>query len=251
VALYKAVTGLVRSYGAIANEMVEAGYAATEANKIKAEVRHYDQVRQEVKLGAGENIDYKAYEADMRYLLDTYIRAEESETITTFDDQSLVQLIAQQGLDAADEKLPAGIKKSPEAIAETIENNTRKLITDEQPINPKYYDKMSELLDALIEKRRAKAIEYKQYLAQLAELATQALKPETGASYPPSVKTPAQRALFDNLEGDADLALEIDKAIRATRKDSWRGSKTKERDSQCHPARRQICRSSCGPGRPL
>ena len=230
VALYKAVTSLARAYAAIANEMTEAGYSADQVSNVKAEVRHYEQVRQEVKLGAGENIDYKAYEADMRYLLDTYIRADESETVTTFDDQSLVQLISEHGLDTAVGKLPAGIRKSPEAIAETIENNTRKLITDERPLNPKYYDKMSELLDALIERRRAQALEYKQYLEELADLAEKVLKPETGLSYPARVKTPAQRALFDNLEGNDDLALKVDNVIRATRKDSWRGSTMKERE---------------------
>jgi type I restriction enzyme R subunit len=220
----------MRAYAAIANELTDAGYSATDAAKIKAEVRHYEQVRQEVKLGAGENIDYRAYEADMRYLLDTYIRADESEVVTTFDDKSLVQLIGEYGLDAAVGKLPAGIKNSPEAVAETIENNTRKLITDEQPINPKYYDKMSELLDALIEQRRANALEYKQYLEALADLATKILKPETGASYPANLTTQAQRALFDNLDANEELALKVDTAIRTTRKDSWRGSTMKERE---------------------
>jgi type I restriction enzyme R subunit len=41
-----------------------------------------------------------------------------------------------------------------EAVAETIENNVRKLIIDESPVNPKYYEKMSALLDALIAQRR-------------------------------------------------------------------------------------------------
>ena len=50
--------------------------------------------------------------------------------------------------------LPEGIRKNKEAVAEVIENNVRKLIIDEQPINPKYYEKMSELLDALIKQRR-------------------------------------------------------------------------------------------------
>lgn len=33
-----------------------------------------------------------------------------------------------------------------EAVAETIENNLRKVIIDEQPVNPRYYEKMSALL---------------------------------------------------------------------------------------------------------
>jgi hypothetical protein len=38
---------------------------------------------------------------------------------------------------AAVDALPGGIKKSQQSVAETIENNVRKLIVDEQPINPK------------------------------------------------------------------------------------------------------------------
>jgi type I restriction enzyme R subunit len=230
VALYKAVTALVRAYANIANEMTEAGYTDAQARAIKAEAQHYEQVRQEVKLGAGENIDYKAYEADMRYLLDTYIRAGESESLTTFAEQGLIQLIVERGAVAAIDKLPRGIKNSPEAVAETIANNIRKLITDEQPINPKYYDKMSELLDALIELRRRQAIEYKEYLQQLTDLARKVLRPETGSSYPSTLETAAQRALFDNLDGNEELALRVDVAIRSTKKDSWRGSKMKERE---------------------
>ncbi|HYD48105.1 MAG TPA: hypothetical protein VEB21_07155 [Terriglobales bacterium] len=43
--------------------------------------------------------------------------------------------------------LPAAIRNKENATAETIENNVRKLIIDETPINPKYYEKMSALLD--------------------------------------------------------------------------------------------------------
>jgi type I restriction enzyme R subunit len=131
--------------------MVAAGYTDQGAREIKEEVQHYEGVRQEVKLGAGENIDYKQYDADMRYLLDSYIRAEDSETVTTFEEQGLLQVVVELGAQGAIDLLPKRIRKSPEAASETIENNTRKVITDERPINPKYYDKMSELLDALIE----------------------------------------------------------------------------------------------------
>ena len=106
----------------------------------------------------------------------------------------------------------------------------RKVIIDEQPMNPKYYDKMSELLDALIEQRRKQAIEYKAYLEKLVDLAKKSLRPETSGSYPSTIKTAAQRALFDNLGGNEELALRLDAVIWATRKDSWRGSRMKERE---------------------
>ena len=35
----------------------------------------------EVKLGAGEDVDFKQYEAGMRYLLDTYIQADATEIV--------------------------------------------------------------------------------------------------------------------------------------------------------------------------
>ncbi len=95
----------------------------------------------------------------MRHLIDAYIRAEESEKVSAFDDLSLVQLIVERGGDAV-EALPDGIRKNTDATAETIENNVRRLIIDESPINPKYYEKMSELLDALIAQRKQEALDY-------------------------------------------------------------------------------------------
>ncbi|WP_292727710.1 hypothetical protein [Methanoculleus sp.] len=78
----------------------------------------------------------------MRHLLDTYIRAEESVKISAFDDMPQVQFLLERGVDAV-ETLPPGIRRDREAVSETIENNVRKLIIDETPINPKYYEKMS------------------------------------------------------------------------------------------------------------
>ncbi len=60
--------------------MTAAGYTRREADAIKAEIAHYANVRDEVKLGAGEDVDFKQYEAGMRLLLDTYISANPSES---------------------------------------------------------------------------------------------------------------------------------------------------------------------------
>jgi type I restriction enzyme, R subunit len=229
VTLYKAVAAFVRAYANLANEMDEAGLNPAEAAAVKAEVTHYERVRSEVKLASGDYIDLKAYEPAMRHLIDTYIRADESEVLSTFDDMTLVELIVERGVGAVD-ALPEGIKESQEAVAETIENNVRKLIIDEQPLNPKYYDRMSDLLDQLIAARRAKAIAYEAYLAEIAELAKQVKQPGTGATYPKAVDTQARRALYDNLDGDAELALAVDHEIRTTKKDGWRGNRIKEKE---------------------
>jgi type I restriction enzyme R subunit len=228
VELYKAVAAATRAYANLANEMNEAGYSDAEAAAIKQEIAHYAAVRDEVKLGAGEDIDFKQYEAGMRFLLDTYIQADASEAVADFRDTSLIQLIAQLGAGAID-KLPTGIKSDPEAVAETITNNMRKVIIDERAMNPKYYDKMSELLDALIEQKRKGAIDYKQYLEQLIAQAEQLGKQESDTVYPHWVDNGAKRALFDFGFPEEHLAVAVDTAVRHTKPDRWIGNTIKEK----------------------
>ena len=169
-------------------------------------------MRSEVKLASGDYIDLKMYEPAMRHLLDTYIRAEESEKISAFDDMSLIQLVVERGVAAVD-ALPAGIRNDPEAVAETIENNLRRVIIDEQPINPKYYEKMSELLDTLIQERKAQALAYEAYLATVVELAQAGAESRQQHQLPQFPGHRAKRALYDNLGNDEELAVAVDYAI--------------------------------------
>jgi type I restriction enzyme R subunit len=227
--LYQYVAALLRNYANFANELAAAGYSPSEITKIQQEVDHYSKVRDEVRLASGDYIDLKAYEPAMRYLIDTYIRAEESEKISGFDDMSLIQLIVERGPEAV-EALPKDIRKNEEAVAETIENNVRKLIINESPVDPAYYDKISKLLDALIDLRRKGAVTYREYLEKIAELTRQAKKPGREEGYPADIQTPAQRALFNNLNGDAALTLAVDTAIHAARKDGWRENPIKRKE---------------------
>uniref|UniRef100_E6QT99 type I site-specific deoxyribonuclease n=1 Tax=mine drainage metagenome TaxID=410659 RepID=E6QT99_9ZZZZ len=229
ILLYKLTVSLIRAYADLASEMTEAGYSATETEKIKQEVDHFEKVRTEVKMASGDFIDLKLYEPAMRHLIDTYLHAEDSEKISAFDDMSLVQMIVERGLDAVND-LPGGIRDNQEAVAETIENNLRKVIIDEQPINPKYYEKMSELLDGLIQQRRGSALAYEQYLAELMALAGQIQQPASAIAYPSSLHTGAQRALYDNLDKDEALAIAVDDAVISSKKDEWRGHKVKEKE---------------------
>jgi type I restriction enzyme, R subunit len=250
VALYKLAGAFLRAYANLANDMTEAGYSDAEAREIKAEVEHYEQVRQEVKLASGDYIDMKMYEPAMRHLLDTYIRAEESEKVSAFDDLSLVELIVERG-EGAIESLPAGIRANPEAMAETIENNVRKLIIDEMAVNPKYYERMSELLDALIQTRKQQATNYRTYLAKMVALTKQVKQPEKEQAYPATITTAALRALYDNLkhhtatvlrehptaymgaqphDATAQLAIDVDQAVRRIKKADWRNHRFKERE---------------------
>jgi type I restriction enzyme R subunit len=222
LSLYKLTASLVRAYANLAGEMTEAGYREAQAESIKNEVTFYENLRNEVKLHSGDAIDLKQYEPAMRHLIDTYIRAEGSESISAFDDLSLVQLIVERGIDAV-KALPDGLKKNKEAMAETIENNVRRLIIDESPINPKYYEKMSKLLDALITQRRQEALDYQKYLEEIVALTKKVMHPEAG-TYPTLLNTPAKRALYDNLGKKEALAQAVDSAVRSSRQDDWRSN---------------------------
>ncbi|WP_120520794.1 type I restriction endonuclease subunit R [Arthrobacter celericrescens] len=228
VELYKSVAGLTRSYAAIANDMAEAGYSDAEASAISKEVAHYAAVRDEVKLGAGENVDFKQYEAGMRFLLDTYIHADGSELVADFQNVGLVQLIVQEGAGAID-KLPAGIKKDPVAVAETIANNIRKVIVDEHAMNPKYYDSMSSLLDAIIEQRRQGALDYKAYLERLIAHAKKVGSKESDTVYPEWAVNGAQRAIVDFGWTDPATPVQVDTAVRLSKPHDWVGNKMKEK----------------------
>ncbi|MEK7994479.1 MAG: restriction endonuclease subunit R, partial [Planctomycetota bacterium] len=113
------------------------------------------------------------------------------------------------------------------AIAETIENNVRRKIIKEHLNDPAYYDTMSALLDEIIAARKAKAIEYEEYLKRIAELAKRVEAGHAGDA-PEEIDTPARRALYNNLNHDRDLALKVDEAVRQNRPDSWRGVQTRE-----------------------
>jgi len=226
LALYKMTAHLLRAYASLANELAEAGYTAAEIEALKAEVGHFTKVRDEVKLASGDYIDLKQYEPAMRHLIDTYVRADDSELLSDLDDLSLIELIVERGVDAV-QALPKDLRKKEEAVAETIENNVRKLIIDESPVNPKYYEKMSALLDALIEQRRKGALDYQSYLQKIVELTRKAKTPGSASHYPATIGTPARQALYDNLGRDEALALAVDHAIRSSRQDGWRDNAMK------------------------
>ena len=228
VALYKSVASLIRAYANLANEMLKAGYTKDQANLIRTQVDYYEKVRSEVKLASGDYIDLKIYEPAMRHLIDTYIDAKESEVLSAFDDISLVDLMIKKGSDFV-EDLPKNMKKNNETVAETIENNVRRLIIDETPTNPKYFEKMSLLLDEIIRSRKDEVIEYKTYLEKMADLAKKTKHPEESRQYSERTnKTAGLRALYDNI-GDEDIAVSVHEDIVDYKPDSWRGNKIRER----------------------
>jgi type I restriction enzyme R subunit len=250
VALYKAMVALVRAFANISDDLGRAGYGDADIQRIKQAIDRYLKLREIIRNAADEKLDMKAYEADMRHLIDTYIEASEPKTISPFDGMPLLQLIVKTGIASAINSLPAGLKGNKDAVAETIENNVRSKIIKEHLNDPAYYAKMSALLDEIIAARKAKAIEYEEYLKQVAELARRV---EAGQAddTPEQLNTPGRRALYNLLRQGASsagahvaqsiahyevpgsddaltLALKIDEAVKYTRPDGWRGVQAKE-----------------------
>ena len=235
VEFYKSVSSLVRAYTNIANDLDEVGYTEKEQKEIKAKVKKYTGIRDELKLMSGDYLDLKNYDPAMRHLIDTYIEAEASRVLATFEDTTLLEIIANEGIETAVKKLPKGIGGDRVNTAETIEANIRRLIVDKREINPKYYDKMSKLLEDLVEERKEKIIKYEEYLKKIETLTQKLIERESiGESYPESIRrSTAKKAIYDNLEGidnREELTNKIDAEIRAVKKDGWRGNKIKERE---------------------
>ena len=250
-ALYKATVALVRAYANISDELGKAGYSNADIQRINKDLDRYLKLREIIRNAAAESLDMKAYEADMRHLIDTYIKADEPRKISPFDNIPLLDLIVKTGIADAINSLPNGLKGDKNAVAETIENNVRSKIIKEHLNDPAFYEKMSKLLEEIIKFRKERADEYEEYLKQISELAKR-VSAGQAEDTPEQLNTPGRRALYGNLmEGissEADnsaadssapqwnaikeevlqLSIKIDETIKHTRPDGWRGVQAKE-----------------------
>jgi type I restriction enzyme R subunit len=204
------------------------GYTTEQIKRIKNEVIFFKERRDEIKLVSEDYIDLKRFEPDMRHLLDNYISAGESETLSAFDDMSLIELIVARGKDFIN-ALPKGMRGNESAVAETIENNVRRKIVEKQLANPKYFEKMSALLEELIRLRTEERISYKEYLQKFVEFARKVVSPEDGTAYPDSIKrSPAMRSFYDNIRADEDFVIYLNDVIVQYKPDKWLNEPTKE-----------------------
>ena len=120
--------------------------------------------------------------------------------------------------------------------------------TADRLTDPAFYEKMSTLLDEIIAARKARAVEYEEYLKKMAALARDVTKGHSDET-PIQLDTPGKRALYNNLlnavksehaTGEAAgvytvdpatalaQALQIDSAIKSVRPDAWRGHQPRE-----------------------
>ena len=223
--LYKLVGRLVRAFAELKPRMNDAGYSASEQAKLDERVSFYIALRDEIGRASGDFIDLKAYEPGMRYLIDNYIAAEDSQKIGMLDDFTLLDVILSQEGKLDNEDDTAG----QESAAESIENNIRKKVVERMVINPAYYARMSAILEQLIIDRKKGVIKYAELLDAYVELAKNATKPEDNTHYPESIRSHGGlRALYDNCGEDEAYALKLHKAIVKAKQDGFRNNPVKE-----------------------
>lgn len=246
VSFYKTVASFVRAYAAIAQNLDEAGYTPSEQTDIQREIDFYTDLRAAIKRHSGEELDIKPYEADMRHLLNTYIQADPAQTLGALSNVSLTQAIIETGIhDAIAKQLNEKGKLSKKAVAEGIINNIRKTIIRDQLTDPRFYDEMSKLLEDLIKQSRDSAEAYEAFLKKAEELVRKLAAREAGPDLPAGLHGNREATVvFNNLqslpadkftcpadeEQRAELALEIDRAIREHAPAGWKGDPVRERE---------------------
>ena len=129
-------------------------------------------------------------------------------------------MVALEG-EGAINKLPQIIKSSVRSIAETLQANIRKIFIYERPNNPAYYDKLSEILQKLIDDVKQEKITYKEHIGKLIELIRKH-RNKTHFEYPDSMSTDAMKVLYDNLNNNEDLTVNVHNAIITHAMDGWK-----------------------------
>ena len=217
--LYNLVNKLVNRYLAIATQMIDAGYSIDEAKHIHSRVTDFAELRDAIMLRSGDMTDLKQHNAMMRKLLDRYVQAHESEVLAKLDDFTFLDLIKPDSTpEEAAEELYDGGKGEKRGVAEILVANTRRYMVRKRDHNPDYFGRLSDKLNKLLEEYRNKTMEYKQMLVEImrmiAELNVQ--------SYPAEINTPLKKALYDNLDKNAELALTIYDTVANRHQPNWR-----------------------------
>lgn len=227
MALYKAIVEYIRAYANVKADFITADFTDAEIRRFTDKLNEYLSIRETIRIASRETIDLKAYEADMRFLIDTYIRAEESEVISPFENISLLDLL-ETDMSAAIDSLPNNIKGNQDAVAEVIENNVRSKIVEEHLLDPKYFDRMSILLQELIARRKQEIINYQQYLKEMATLIADVNKGKKG-DVPSSLNTKGKVALYHTLYENEHLALACEDAVQYAKQDGFRENLAKQK----------------------
>ncbi|MBQ3098504.1 MAG: HsdR family type I site-specific deoxyribonuclease [Kiritimatiellae bacterium] len=225
---YQACIAAVRAWSDIAQETDEAGYSPAEAAALKEKVRNYDMLREAIMKRAGDFVDLKLYDAEMRSLLDNFVTAKHALKLADLEDLSFLDLIKidKDNGGSVDPDVESDVG-GERGVAETLVANVRRYIFRKKETNPAEYRKFSERINRLLEDYRKEKIEYGKLLAEIAKMGKE-LKGDSAVA-DPRLDTEAKRSLCDNLGGNADLALKVFEAVGASAKPGFRRNAIRRR----------------------
>lgn len=228
--LYSLTASLSRSFAGCCDKLISNyDYEEEDVNILRLEIAGYNKIKEMIRLASNDYIDLKPYEADMRHILDTYIRAEDSKVISKLGDMTLVELLLSSRTTTPSEIID-DLPGDKEAKAETIENNLKHEIIKKAGEGTAQYRKLSEKLKDIIKQRKIGALSYEEYLRQVVELVEAVMHPENDDSYPEMIReSPARRELYDYFDKNEELAAKMDEAIRMVIEPGYKGNFQKER----------------------
>ena len=208
--LYRLVSSLVRAFAEAKPYLVDE-VSSGKLEEYDKKVDEYLKLKNIILTTSGDYLDMKAYEPDMRMLIDNYIEASDADHFDDYDDLTLLDFVAKQG----EELTGKGKDDHKDSAAEAIENNIRKKVTEKITVNPRYYKRMSEILQKLIEERKQGVLDYVQMLKEYKNLAKNVECPEENGDYPERIrKNKALMAIYDNTGEDENLAVKLYDAVR-------------------------------------
>ena len=230
---YKTTAALTCGFSNCCERLVSHyGYTDEDVNDVRLKVAEYNKFKDMIKLASSDYIDLKSYESDMRYILDTYVRADNSKIISDLEQMTLTEILLGETTTTPTE-LFRDLPGDEAARAEIIENNLYHEIVKKMDSNCVHYGKMSEILKKIISQRKISNMTNEEYLRQVVELAQSVLHPNQSEDLPSEIKgSVARQAFYDYFDKNIDLAVALDDAVRNSCEINWKGNERKKRNMQ-------------------
>ena len=186
--LYSAVSRLFNTWME-AKQYLSEDYDNSNVKDYEKKVNFYINLKNAISEFSGDALNYRLYDPDMRKMIDRFIDADNSVELGAFDNFTLLDFINAKQKEMENlEKDGKDNTSAKEGIADTIVNNVRKKIIEKRNLNPMYYDKMSKILNDIIELQKKGVENYIELLKKYKDLARDVEKPDENTNLPPEIK---------------------------------------------------------------
>ena len=186
--LYNAVSRLFNTWAEAKQYLCEE-YDSNKVKEFEKKVNFYINLKNAISEFSGDALNYRLYDPDMRKMIDRFIDADNSVELGAFDEFTLLDFINAKQKEMENlEKDGNDNKAVKEGIADTIVNNVRKKIIEKRNLNPMYYDKMSEILNDIIETQKKGVENYIELLKKYKDIANNVEKPDENDDLPNEIK---------------------------------------------------------------